>query len=66
MDYGEWKLYVAPAHQEVNTAVWFALIGFFVAMLGKAPEDVPLDEMLKYLVPAMSAMLQSAQEVASE
>ncbi|MFD0834358.1 ATP-binding protein [Mariniflexile aquimaris] len=34
MDYGEWKLYVVPAQQEVNAAVWFALIGFFVAIFG--------------------------------
>jgi AcrR family transcriptional regulator len=46
----------------------FTLSSFesIVAMLGKAPEDVPIDEMLKYLVPAMSGMLQSAQEVPGE
>ncbi len=37
-----------------------------VAMLGKAPEDVSLDEVLKYLVPAMTGMLQASQELPAE
>lgn len=43
----------------------FTLSSFesIVAMLGKNPEDIPIDEMLKYLVPAMTGMLQSDQIV---
>jgi PAS domain S-box-containing protein len=34
MDYGEWKLYVVPAKQKLNTAIWFAIYGFLIAILG--------------------------------
>lgn len=34
MDYGEWKLYVVPVQREVNLAIWLALIGGFMAILG--------------------------------
>ena len=45
----------------------FTLSSFesIVAMLGKDSEQVPVDEMLKYLVPAMTGMLQSDQTVIS-
>ncbi|HEY7774114.1 MAG TPA: TetR/AcrR family transcriptional regulator [Marinagarivorans sp.] len=41
----------------------FTLSSFesIVALLGKNSEDVTVDEMLKYLVPAMTGMLQSEQ-----
>lgn len=34
MAFGEWKLYVIPAKQPINTAIWFALFGFLFALVG--------------------------------
>ncbi|MDZ7923779.1 MAG: TetR/AcrR family transcriptional regulator [Marinagarivorans sp.] len=34
-----------------------------VALLGKSPDDVSLDEVFKYLVPAMTSMLQLNQDL---
>jgi len=34
MAYGEWKLYVVPKHRPFNTAIWFALFGFIITILG--------------------------------
>ncbi len=35
MSFGEWKLYVVPVESHaINTAIWFALLGFILALLG--------------------------------
>ncbi len=34
MDFGEWKLYVVPMQETVNNALWFAIFGLIVALLG--------------------------------
>jgi PAS domain S-box-containing protein len=34
MDFGEWKLYVVPTQETLNTALWFAISGLLLAFLG--------------------------------
>ncbi|MFD0990193.1 PAS domain-containing protein [Mariniflexile jejuense] len=34
MAFGEWKLYVVPAKQPINTAIWFSLFGFLLTLIG--------------------------------
>ena len=34
MEFGEWKLYVIPTKREFNTAIWFAILGLLLTMLG--------------------------------
>lgn len=32
--FGEWKLYVVPKHNKINSAIWFVIIGFLIALTG--------------------------------
>lgn len=34
MSMGEWKLYVVPTNKEINPAIWFAVFGFVIAIVG--------------------------------
>ena len=33
LSFGEWKLYVVPLQKKLNTAIWFAIIGFLMAIM---------------------------------
>ncbi|MBW2938176.1 PAS domain S-box protein [Aureisphaera sp. CAU 1614] len=33
LTFGEWKLYVIPLQKNINTAIWFAIIGFLMAIM---------------------------------
>ncbi len=33
LSFGEWKLYVVPLQKNLNTAIWFSLIGFLITIL---------------------------------
>lgn len=34
LSFGEWKLYVVPRHNKIDTTIWFVIIGLIISLIG--------------------------------
>ncbi|MBP0905682.1 PAS domain-containing protein [Mariniflexile gromovii] len=72
MSAGEWKLYVIPAQQKFNTAIWFALFGFLISVLGSLGvwyflgQSERLDKLINKKLLEQEAELKSIHEFTSK
>ncbi|MFY0713287.1 PAS domain-containing protein [Seonamhaeicola sp. NFXS20] len=68
MSIGEWKLYVVPIHNKINPAIWFAVFGFVIAIVGGwgvwyfAGHSVRLNRLINIKLKNQEVQLKSVYE----
>lgn len=68
MPYGEWKLYVVPVQQSINSAFWFSIIGLIITILSSrgiwflAGQSERLDRLINIKLKTQESQLKRIHE----